>query len=519
MSPILARLPYYCALLAGLVAAMFLGTALGSDDYLLVILASVSLFSAIWIIMSGEWWWVPMGFALGIGGYFTIPWKLYPHEMALALCGLAILPRIPFKPAGLRKYRPALPTVFFALFGYLVAQYVYSAFREWNTGGLGNISRAYLNALWPFIFGSAFYWYGSSKVIGAAFRAMYLALVIRMAFGFVNYYFEENFIVPLVNYTIDPQDLRASGTMLLILSTLMLVATRGPIARVGHAIIVLFSLGACLIGGSRAQIAALFLYPLILCVIFRRWTLLSVSTAVTGLLVVAVNLSPQTLESLPYRMQRGLSVLIVGPTIEIDVQQDVKGSDEFRSVISAEGRKRWSENARTLLFGTGIRRFDENVIMAASRFELDPFTLMIQVAADVGGYETTIWTLLAVLGLVGLLLYAGLFLAFLRRILPALSGTRFAGSDFVVVAWATIYMVGVFLTCALFGGFPSFEIFLGVLALAIIQDRRTESAHIAQIEARTEAEPATTTPMRGFTRPRTPAPRRIRVQPVQSRAP
>src|SRR5262249_48940721 len=151
----------------GLVIALLLGSALGSDNYLLVILATVSLFGAIWVIMSGDRWWVPMGFALGIGGFFTIPWKLYPHELALALCGLAILPRIPFKSIGLKRNRPRLSNIFFVLFGYLVLHYIVSLVREWDSGGLGNISRAYLNALWPFLFGIAFYLYGSSKVVGA----------------------------------------------------------------------------------------------------------------------------------------------------------------------------------------------------------------------------------------------------------------------------------------------------------------------------------------------------------------
>jgi hypothetical protein len=475
MSPIFARLPYYTALGVGLIGALFLGAALGSDDYLTVILSAASLFSAIWIIMSGERWWVPMGFALGIGGFFTIPWKLYPHELALALCGLAILPRIPFKSTGLKKKRPRLPAIFYVLFAYLLAHFAFSASRELQSGGLGNISRAYLNALWPFIFGLAFYLYGSSKVIGAAFRAMYLALLIRMAFGFTNYFLDDNFIVPIVNYTIDPQDLRTSGSMLLILSGLLVISSPGPIARVGHAFVMLASAYACLVGGSRAQIAAIFLYPMILCIVFRKWTQLLVSLSLAGLLVVAINLTPQTLESLPYRVQRGLSVLIIGTTVEIDVQQDVKGSDEFRRVISLEGKKRWTESPRNLLFGAGIRRFDESFFAAASRFEMDPFTLLIQSAADVGAYETTLWTLLGVLGLFGLVLYALLLLSLLRSILPALQTWKLKGANFVVVAWACLAIISAFFTCVLFGSYPSFEIFLAILAKGLVEDLRMKS--------------------------------------------
>ena len=177
---------------------------------------------------------------------------------------------------------------------------------------------------------------------------------------------------------------------------------------------------------------------------------------------------------MPYRIQRALSVLIIGPTVEIDVQQDVKGSDEFRRVISAEGFKRWTDSRESLLFGAGIRRFEESYFATASRFEMDPFTLIIQSAADVGAYETTLWTLLGVLGLVGLVLYAWLLLELMRSILPALRSWRLRGPDFVIVAWAVMAGIGAFFTCVLFGSYPSFEIFLAILAKGMIEDFRKE---------------------------------------------
>src|SRR5262249_11147852 len=202
------------------------------------------------------------------------------------------------------------------LFGYLLIHYAFAVFNGWDSGGLGNISRAYLNALWPFIFCAAFYAFGSSQVIGAALRALYLALLIRATFGFINFFLDESYIIPVINYTIDPQDLRASGAMLAVLSCLMMISTRGSIARVGHALVFLFALGACLVGGSRAQMAALLLFPLILCVIFRKWTQLVVAVGMAGLLVIAINLKPAALEALPYRVQRALSGLIISPVAE-----------------------------------------------------------------------------------------------------------------------------------------------------------------------------------------------------------
>ena len=113
-----------------------------------------------------------------------------------------------------------MPRVFYATFAYLLIHWVYSLVT--NGGDFqsyGNISRAYMNALWPFIFGLAFYLYGTTRNLRTGSVLLYVALVIRLSFGLTNYLLDDTKIVPLIiNYSIDPQDLRASGSMLMILS-------------------------------------------------------------------------------------------------------------------------------------------------------------------------------------------------------------------------------------------------------------------------------------------------------------
>jgi hypothetical protein len=472
MSPVLTRLPFYVVTAGGLTLAMFLGTAVGSDDYFTIIFATLGLFASLWVVMSGERWWTPMMFALGIGGYFYIPWKLYPHEIALGLCGLAILPRIPFKSLGLRKPRRRLPTVFFLLSAYLVGHYVVSAAAVWNTEGLGNVSRAYLNALWPFIFGYALYRYGSMRVVGAGFRLMYLALLIRVSFGVFNFFADNVYSIPIINYTIDEYDLRASGYILFILASLMAYATRGPFARVGHVLVAILALAACITGGSRAVLAQIILFPLVLAVIFQKWRQLTIVAAAVALLFITVNLAPQALEELPYRVQRSLSVMVVGRAAEIEVQDETRSSDYFRQTLSNEGYRRWTESPQTLLFGTGIRRFDLGFILNAAKFELEGSTLVVQASADVGAYETSFWSILAVLGLVGMVLYASLLGLLAREVIPAVSKRHYPGPKFVATTWAAFALAGWFVTCWILGGFPSFEIFIGLMAKAIIEDDR-----------------------------------------------
>src|SRR5262249_33452788 len=159
----------------------------------------------------------------------------YPHELALVMCGAAILPRIAFRPLGIKKNRGPLPWIFYATFVYLLAHFGYSLLTygsDFQT--YGNITRAYLNALWPFIFGFAFFLYGTTRNIRAGLVLMYIALIIRLSFGLTNYLLDETLFVPGINYTIDPQDLRASGSMLIALAGFYIFAVRSPLLKIFH---------------------------------------------------------------------------------------------------------------------------------------------------------------------------------------------------------------------------------------------------------------------------------------------
>lgn len=495
MSPILSQLTYYIAIFGGLIGAIFLGSSVGAEDYSTVIMCFLVVVAIMWVVLSGEGWWLPMAFAVGIGGFFYVPFKLYPHEIALAVAAVALLPRIPFKIAGLRKDRPQLPLVFWLLLAYLLVHLSVGLFNFWGSSGLGNIGRAYMNALWPILFGLGYYYYGSIKNIRPALRLLYLALLIRMGFGLFNYFMDETYIVPGINYTIDPQDLRSSGFMLILLAFLMLITTDGILAKIWHSLMLPIAIYAWLLGGSRAQVAGLIVLAFVMMIVFRKWVPLTVLGGLVAIMLAVLNVAPTVIEGLPYRIQRALSALIVGGTVELEVQQDVKGSDQFRTVISDEGYRRWTSSTESLVVGVGIRPFDEGATLMAARFEVDAFTLLIQSSADVGAYETAIWTVLAVTGGLGFLLFSGLLIVLSRDAVRAVQAGHLRGGELAVCAWAAAAMIGWFPTCFLYGGFPSFELFLGFIAKAVVEDRREEQE--AALEAQATPRLARLQPLRG----------------------
>ena len=89
-----------------------------------------------------------------------------------------------------------------------------------------------------------------------------------------------------------------------------------------------------------------------------------------------------------------------------------------------------------------------------------------------GAYESAFWTTLTVLGVVGLVLYILMLAWLLTRLWTPLVRRKNRDAVWGALFWACLSIVswGVFAIVA--GSFPSWEIFIGLLALAALTDER-----------------------------------------------
>ncbi len=98
----------------------------------------------------------------------------------------------------------------------------------------------------------------------------------------------------------------------------------------------------------------------------------------------------------------------------------------------------------------------------------------LESSAKVGAYESGWWTVIAVTGLTGFMLYLAALLYLLRRLLPILLRDRVHDHRH---AFAFMAVFGIIIWLVLGwtnGGFPSTEIMFGFLALLAIDDEKAE---------------------------------------------
>ncbi len=466
MTEKLPQLILFLATAIGLLFAVILGNAIGSAESFFLLMIAAGAAGLAWLVLAGKYWWLPMAFGLGIGGFFTLPFKLYPHEIALAACVAALVPQMVLRRTGLSDSRPQLPYVFYILALYLAVHFCMSMVVN-DGDGWGNVSRAYMNMLWPFVFGYYFWRHGSTKVLQAALKVIYGAALARMAFGLVNYYAGYTYTIPLINYSIDPQDLRASGSIVLVLAFIFTAMRGNMVLRALNGAITLFAVWVILLGGSRTGAATLLMLPLFAFAIRRKWLGLVATVACSGILILALNEYPKVIEALPKRATRAMSVFLLKE--RLDIQEETRDSNMWHRVaLPEEAQKRWSESIRTRAFGTGIKPY--RGLTPGIWFGPETLFLWAKVSGDMGAYESAFWTVLAVLGVTGLALYAWLLGWLLRRLGIALLARREKDITWGVLFWACLSIVQWAVFAIPGGSYPSWEVFLGLIALARITD-------------------------------------------------
>lgn len=476
-----------CAALGWMVAQNAVGTA--------IVLATFSLGLA-WFVVAKQRWWLLVPAAGTLGGYFWFGFKLYPHEVALAGC---LFPLMLERTLRLRDAMPRraveFPVVLYLLGLYLSFHWLGSnIYNKLDSGGgYGNVTRAYFNAFWVIVFLVAFWRHGSTRFIPAALLLSYLAAGFRVLVGVLTYFTSAFAYIPVINYVLPGSthargsDLRASGLTLATLAACYFLIHKGPLRKSFHFFIFLGSCVALLFGAGRTVLVLAFLIPVFAALLYRKIVPLVLASCTVGTLILILNVQPTLLDHVSFPVQRSASILL------LDKSQSVKyglaeSSDEWHANLRALGFKKWTESWHNFLFGTGIRPYDNAIVETIAGVTTNQDYL--DSSAKVGAYESGWWTVIAVTGLVGLLLYLNVLIYLLRRLFPVLLEEKVRDHRH---AFAFMAVFGIIIWLGLGwtnGGFPSTEIMFGFLALLALQDEKEKEQPVPGKESREETRPA-----------------------------
>ncbi len=323
------------------------------------------------------------------------------------------------------------------------------------------------------------------QFIPAALLLSYLAAGFRVVVGLLTYFTNAFAYIPVINYVLPGSthargsDLRASGLTLATLAACYFLINRGFARRSFHLLVFLGSCVALLFGSGRTVLVLAGLIPLFAAALHRKILPIVLSAGFVGTVLVILNLQPSLLDHVSFPVQRSASILL------IDKAQSVKyglaeSSDDWHANLRALGFKKWTDSWHSFLFGTGIRPYDNAIRETIAGVTTNEDYL--ESSAKVGAYESGWWTVIAVTGLVGFVLYLVVLFYLLRRLLPILLREKVRDhrhafafmAVFGIVVWLVLGWTN--------GGFPSTEIMFGFLALLAIEDAKPKTEPLAPTE-------------------------------------
>ncbi len=473
----------------GLLLCVGIGVTMGSNSVLVVITIGTISLALAWLTFAGERWWLLVPAAGTLGGYFWFGFKLYPHEVALAGCLLPLILAMAVRQNKRIENRSPFPIVLYLLSIYLLAHWLGSNIYNKldGGGGYGNVSRAYFNAYWVIIFLIAFWRYGSTTFLPAALMLSYLAAAARVIIGLITYFTNAFAYIPVVNYVLPGSthdrgaDLRFSGLALATLAACYFLIKKGFLRKSFHFLVFLFGSFALLFGSGRTVLVLVCLIPLSAALLYRKVVPLFFSTISVLIVVAVLNARPSLLDQVAPRVQRSVSILLLDKT-QADKYGRAGSSDLWHANLRALAVKKWTGSWHTFFFGTGIRPYDNT--MRETIVGLTTNEDYLESSAKVGAYESGWWTVTAVTGLIGMILYLIVLFHLLRRLLPILLKEKVRDHRH---AFAFMAVFGIVIWLGLGwtnGGFPSTEIMFGFLALLAIQDDRIRQRPLTGLEQR-----------------------------------
>ncbi|MGQ9661457.1 MAG: hypothetical protein ACUVWX_03855 [Kiritimatiellia bacterium] len=461
----------WVVILLAAILAIFLIAVFAHYGTIVFLLTTIPVGLLLWTALAREAWWILLPGFLYLGGVFYFGFKIYTYEFALLLCWLPLIPIVAVQKTSSLGRSP-LPKSIHVLLVYFILHLLASWYlcKLDGLSGVGSLIRVYVRGIWPLVFALAFHSFGSTRPLRTALMVMYVAALFRSILGTIGFFAPGIWYVPIINFILPGGytaglELRESAVALGFVGLCYYTLASSKPAKLFHVVVLLFATIGILLGGGRASLAIFGSVPLTWAIMTRqRLGLVLILCAALGILI-AVNLNPDWLYVFPPRVQRTLSITVVGQPHH-DVHQYALGSDEWHFQLARHAVRNWLKTPISALFGSRIYPFNEDFLSESASFEFK-----MEVAASMGYYESGLWTILASLGVVGGLLYVQIFTHLLRPIAPVLlrEGIRDHAHAFYFLAVGGTIVWLVFSWIA--GHFPSHELMLALIARAAYDDR------------------------------------------------
>lgn len=447
----------------GLFCFKFLMEAM--DKYTLplgIIIGVVALI--VWIFTAGRYWWFAYPVLSFWGGYIYLGFKIYPDELGLLVAIAGFLLYAVRNRERLHQERPPLTWALILLIAYFVIHMSVSYYLsnlDWLTGG-GSIIRVYSSGLTALLFCWLFYEYGAQnvkKLILIIFALLALRILLSLLFfsapGLFNYGEEALFVL------YSSADLRFSALYEMILGIGIYYLTNKRLVKNAILLFIFLLLVIILFGEGRVSAACAASVLVIWMLLAKKLRLLVYLSPLVLILIIQVFAQMHLLSNLPLEVQRSLSFL---PGLESQLIYATEGSDQWHTDLFWLGYEKWTNTWGSFWIGNTIDARDVYSFLKLN------YAMQLEIAAGTARYESTLWTVLATLGVVGFFLYVSVFIFLCRDMAAKVLKDGIISDRHGIYAMALLSLTPMILFGWIRGGFPVTEILFCVMAKVVYDD-------------------------------------------------
>jgi hypothetical protein len=452
------------AVTTGAVFINFLSTTM--EKYSFGVVLGILLAIA-WVLGSGKYWWLAFPFMAFWGGVFWIGFKIYPDEIGVLIVAVALILALIKGHRAIAQDRPPISWAFLLLISYFILHMsisLYIAKLDLLSGG-GSIVRVYATGFTYLLFSWLYYKFGSSKYIKAAIIIIFAVITIRIIISLFYFYQPTLFNLPEADliWLYPSADLRFSALYQMIFSIMLLYLLKNPLMKTIIVIFIILMFVLVLLGEGRVSVIMAVFALILWLLLAKKIRLLIYLLPVLFVSIIIVLSEMHLLSSLPLEMQRAISFI---PGLESQLIYNTEASNYWHFDLFRLGFERWASDFFSLLFGNSV-----DPVGVYELLKLDYFS-KLQIAASTARYESTLWTVLATLGIVGTSLYIWIFRFLFREIIPIVWKDGIISFKHTVYAVAIICLLLMILFSWIRGGFPTIELLLGVMAKALYEDNK-----------------------------------------------
>lgn len=460
--------------LAGMFVFWLTSTSKATSGFLWTSFAIIAIAAIILTVGGGRHWWMSFAVMTSLGGVFWVGFKVYPSEIGLLLAVTALLFTNVIKGKKIRQDRPKISWAFSLLILYFILHMLASlyAVKMGLRTGAGSIIRTYSTGLTFLLFAWLFYRFGSTKNLKNAFVIILIVNSIRIGFGLYTHFFSytPSFTEPGWIFIDMSADLRVSALYQIYAAIIVFHLSKNRGVRLGILLLIVFSFYALLLGQSRLSVLVAVLTIALWILMEKRYGLLVFTLTIILSMFILLNTNIKVFEILPLELKRSLSFAIIDKN-KISTTYPFL-SDVWHFELFKTGFIRWSDSTYSLLFGNRIDPSD------VWRYDSFSFDIKMQIASAMARYESTLWMTLSTLGLVGLVLYFVAFRFLYRDTISVVIRDGIIDFNHAVYLVAFIVLLLMILLGWVNGGFPGYEIMIGVMGKALYEDSKVPNSNI-----------------------------------------